>query len=43
MLKGTEWIDQPDGYVFIDIDGTLDREKMTINDDGNSLLITLEK
>ena len=43
VLNGTEWIDQPDGYVFIDIDGTLDRDKMTINDDGNSLLITLEK
>lgn len=39
ILKGCEWINQPSGFVFLDINGQLDINQYTITDKDNDLFI----
>lgn len=38
-LMGEQWIDRPTGYAFLDINGTISYNGMTITDDSTSLYI----
>ena len=39
-LEGDLWIDQPEGYVFVDIHGYVDLVNKTIRDDTHELVIS---